>query len=104
MLLSGAFTVSIEVLGLIAGTIIMTSAIPQLVANIRDAADVASQSLGRNIALVAGNALWVVYGAMKGAPSIAMMCAIAALLNGGVAVQVFRSRRRSTTSDPASVD
>jgi uncharacterized protein with PQ loop repeat len=95
--------VVVEVLGFAAGATIMVSAVPQLVANIRNPQASANQSITRNIALVAGNIMWVAYGLMINAPSITMMCVVAAVLNGAVAMQVFCRLARASSVQRANV-
>lgn len=74
--------IAIQVLGLTAGSIVCVSALPRVREIWRDPTVAARESVPRNVRLVAGNMLWVAYGAFADAPAIIVMCAISALLNG----------------------
>ncbi|NKB59026.1 MAG: hypothetical protein GKS00_22085 [Alphaproteobacteria bacterium] len=71
----------IEILGFIAGIVICISAAPQIRALLRNPAGAKFESISRNILIVAGNLLWLVYGILTSSLSIAVMCAVGVLLN-----------------------
>ena len=83
----------IEILGFVAGIIICISAAPQIRALLRNPAAAKFESISRNILIVAGNVLWLIYGILTTSPSIAVMCAIGVLLNALVLYFALVSRR-----------
>ena len=94
----------IELIGFLSGTVIALSALPRIVDLYRNRQKAASESLSRNGALVFGNVGWVVVGLAKGSPSIAVMCAVASLLNGAVLVLALHSRKPKRESSTATGD
>jgi uncharacterized protein with PQ loop repeat len=81
----------VQLLGYLAGAVVMCAALPQIVQNIRRPQDALRQSLWRNILFVAGNMIWVIYGVQVRATPIIVMCAINVTLNTVLLVQVLRS-------------
>jgi hypothetical protein len=72
----------VDLLGFVAGAVISIAALPRITSILRNPSGAASESIGRNSMLCLGNALWIVFGLIKEAPMLAIMCAIATLLNG----------------------
>jgi uncharacterized protein with PQ loop repeat len=81
----------VQLLGLAAGAIVCISALPRVKEIWRDPKVAAGESVKRNMCLVAGNVLWVIYGTLMGAPAIAIMCAISAILNGIILWATFHA-------------
>lgn len=72
---------SIEVLGLIAGLLILGSSFPQIQYNLGLSKEAATASKWRQMLIVLGNLLWVLYGALNHSVSIWLMCFINVILN-----------------------
>ena len=82
-----------QLLGFIAGAIISISALPRVWDIIRDHRIAAAEPISRNAMLATGNALWVIYGVETAAVAVAVMCAVAGVLNGLVLAFAIASRR-----------
>jgi uncharacterized protein with PQ loop repeat len=94
-------TPATQLLGFCAGTIISISALPRVWSIIRDHRLAAAEPISRNAMLATGNLLWVIYGIETAALAVAVMCAIAGVLNGlvlafAIAARHMRGRVRIT--------
>jgi uncharacterized protein with PQ loop repeat len=87
----------LQLLGVAAGAIVCISAIPRVKEIWRNPRVAAGESVARNARLVTGNALWVVYGVLMGAPAIVVMCAISVVLNGVILWATFHAKRQPPT-------
>ena len=85
-------TIALNLLAFVAGAIIVISSIPQILVLRSDPENTKSQSLGRNVMLVVGNAAWCAYGILLPAPQLGYMCGLAVILNGGICMQIYRAR------------
>ena len=82
-----------QLLGFCAGTIISISALPRVWSIMRNHRLAAAEPISRNAMLATGNLLWVVYGIETAALAVAVMCAIAGVLNGLVLAFAIAARR-----------
>jgi hypothetical protein len=60
---------------------------------VRDHRIAAAEPISRNAMLATGNLLWVIYGIETAAVAVAVMCAIAGVLNGLVMLFAISARR-----------
>jgi hypothetical protein len=61
----------------------------------------AAEPISRNAMLASGNMLWVIYGITTSALAVAVMCAVAGILNGLVLAFAIAARfDRSTPPGP----
>lgn len=86
-------TLLTQLLGFCAGGIISLSALPRVWGIMRDHRLAAAEPISRNAMLASGNLLWVIYGIETAAVAVAVMCAIAGLLNGLVLAFAVSARR-----------
>ena len=86
----------VEAIGFGSGTVIALSAIPRLSDLLRNEEKARGENVARNLALTIGNLGWVSVGLSKPSLSIAVMCAVAASLNGMVLFLVIRAKRRAS--------
>jgi uncharacterized protein with PQ loop repeat len=82
-----------QLLGFLAGAIISISALPRVWDIVRDHRIAAAEPISRNAMLATGNLLWVIYGIETAAVAVAVMCAIAGVLNGLVMLFAISARR-----------
>jgi uncharacterized protein with PQ loop repeat len=82
------------VVGIIAGGLVLSGAIPQIVRNIRKPEDASGQSLMRNALIVSGNVMWVLQGYLTSNLAIALTCSISAILNGVIILQMITQKER----------
>jgi uncharacterized protein with PQ loop repeat len=82
-----------QVLGFCAGTIISLSALPRVWDIVRHRQVAAAEPISRNAMLASGNILWVVYGIATSALAVAVMSAVAGILNGLVLAFAIAARR-----------
>jgi uncharacterized protein with PQ loop repeat len=82
-----------QLLGFCAGAIISTSALPRVWGIVRNPRLAAAEPISRNSMLALGNLLWVIYGIETAALAVAVMCAIAGVLNGLVLAFAIAARR-----------
>jgi uncharacterized protein with PQ loop repeat len=86
-------TPATQLLGFIAGAIISISALPRVWSIVRNPRQAAAEPISRNAMLATGNMLWVIYGIQTAALAVAVMCAIAGVLNGLVLAFAITARR-----------
>ena len=86
-------TPATQLLGFSAGTIISISALPRVLSIMRNHRLAAAEPISRNALLATGNMLWVIYGIETAALAVAVMCAIAGVLNGLVLAFAIAARR-----------
>src|ERR1700743_3179216 len=86
-------TLATQLSGFLAGTIISISALPRVWSIVRNPRLAAAEPISRNAMLATGNMLWVVYGIETAALAVAVMCAIAGVLNGLVLAFAIAARR-----------
>jgi uncharacterized protein with PQ loop repeat len=84
---------AISLLGTAAGMMVTCAALPRVWSILRDPDRARGESAARNAMIVVGNAMWVLYGLLAGAPVIAIMCAVAAGLNGLILAASVRGAR-----------
>jgi uncharacterized protein with PQ loop repeat len=84
---------AVEALGMVAGGFVTCAAMPRVLNILREPERALGESIPRNAMLVAGNLLWVVYGCVAPAPVIALMCAVAGVLNGLILAAAIRAAR-----------
>jgi uncharacterized protein with PQ loop repeat len=94
------YGVILQLLGLMAGAIICSSAVPRVREIWRNPQVAAGESLTRNARIVGGNVLWVVYGVLMGTPAITIMCGISVVLNGVILFATLRAKRQPPTNRP----
>lgn len=75
--MTGYGPIVLECLGVAAGTLVATSAIKRAVDAGRDARVALGESLLRNGMQLAGNALWLLYGAISGRWALILSAAVA---------------------------
>ena len=92
-----------NVIGYTAGTICTISVLPQIRRIMRHPEEAAKQSILRNLGQAVGNTLWLAYGVIMLAWPVIGMCAVAALLNAIVTVQVTRARWRPRVAPSGTV-
>lgn len=83
----------LEILGLFAGLIVSASTFPQIILNHNDSTAAAKVSLKRQLMLVVGNVLWIIYAALLGAQAMTLACSITCILNSIVIFQTFQARK-----------
>lgn len=84
---------SIELVGWFAGTLLLLSSVPQLVANLRDRNLAKHQSPVRNLLQCGGNALWLVYAIVTDVPAMKVFAALGTLMAAALFIQVMNARR-----------
>ena len=80
---------ALEAIGLVAGSLTTFCWLPQTTRILRSR-DTAAISLGAQLAFTAGCALWTVYGAMLGSPSIILFNVLSTSLAAGITVLKIR--------------
>jgi len=83
-----------EVIGFLAGSIIMSAALPRLRDIFRDHDVALNESLPRNAMMAGGNFIWVIYGVLQGALALTVMCSLSMLFNGAIMASILFARRR----------
>ena len=87
----------LEAIGFLAGAIVTAAAMPRVVDIIRNHDVARGESYARNVMLVIGNIIWIVYGVAGHALAIVVMCGLSATLNGTILVAAIRANRRRPT-------
>lgn len=74
----------VTLIGFLAGGLVLTSAIPQIIKTRRlvKAGTADEQSILRNVLVMLGNGLWVIYGTAETAYAVAVTCGINTVLHG----------------------
>ncbi|MBB5048534.1 hypothetical protein HNR60_003301 [Rhodopseudomonas rhenobacensis] len=83
----------IEAIGFLAGSLAALSGLPRLREAMASSAVARGENTTRNAMLVAANLLWIVVGSAQGLPSLTIMCAVSAALNGTVLILALRAKR-----------
>lgn len=73
-------TYSIEIIGLAAGLMNLTSSVPQLLNNLKNPDQAKYQSRARNVMQASGNALWLVYGLYMDSTAMMIFSALGCLM------------------------
>jgi hypothetical protein len=71
---------------------VASAAIPKTMATLTGRSATKESPL-RNVMIVAGNGLWVLYGLFESATAIVLFCSLNAILNAAILVQAFKARR-----------
>ena len=84
---------SAELIGYLAGLVMLSSSLPQLVVNFRDPSLAASQSGGRNLLQALGNLMWLIYAILVGAQPMIVFAGLGFVLASWLLLQVLMSNR-----------
>ena len=87
----------IELIGWLAGTLLLMSSAPQLAANLRNPNLAKHQSPARNLLQCGGNFLWLVYAVMANVPAMKVFAALGTLMAAALFVQVVLARRAASS-------
>jgi len=82
-----------EILGIMAGTLVTGSSLPQIIKNFRTPELVLSQSQARNFLSMFGNLLWLIYSLIENRWEIAIFACISAVLTLSLVIQGLMSNR-----------
>jgi uncharacterized protein with PQ loop repeat len=85
----------LQALGLAAGGIVTSAAIPRIASIIRNAGKARGESCARNAMLVIGNLAWVTYGIFSNAYALVAMCGLNSALNTVILWATIRENRRA---------
>lgn len=84
---------SYEVIGWVAGCLLLSSSLPQIIANLRHPNLARHQSPMRNLLQCIGNLLWLIYAMLFSITAMKVFASLGAVLAGALFIQVLRSRR-----------
>ena len=87
----------IELIGWLAGILLLMSSAPQLAANLRAPNLAKHQSPARNLLQCSGNFLWLVYAVMANVPAMKVFAALGTLMAAALFVQVMLARREGAS-------
>jgi uncharacterized protein with PQ loop repeat len=89
---------NIELIGWLAGILLLMSSTPQLAANLRDPELAKHQSPARNFLQCSGNFLWLIYAIMADVQAMKVFAALGTIMAAALFMQVIYARRADTSS------